>query len=159
MSSSDLIRWGGFAGMAAGALYALSAIQSLLAPQQRVFGSFSDYLIEIIFVLALVGTLVVIAALHAMQSGRYGRLGAAGSFITFIGYALLFVAATATVLAGREVLDAVFPIGVLAILVGSVLLGAMTLRARVLPWWCGVLLIIGFPLTVPLDVAVGGAGE
>ena len=54
--------------------------------------------------------------------------------IAFIGYALLRVAATATALAGREVLDAVFPIGVLAILVGSVLLGAMTLRARVLPW-------------------------
>ncbi len=35
--------------------------------------------------------------------------------------------------------------GGLAVLIGSVLLGAMTLRARVLPWWCGVLLIVGFP--------------
>jgi hypothetical protein len=40
--------------------------------------------------------------------------------------------------------------------VGSVLLGAATLRARALPWWCGVVLIVGFPLTVPLDVAVRG---
>jgi hypothetical protein len=158
MSSSDLIRWGGLAGVAAGVLYVLSAIISLVAPQQRVFDSFSDYLIEILFVVALAGTLVAVVSLHALQSGRYGRLGAAGSAITFIGYALLFVAAAATTLAGREVLDAVFPIGVLAILVGSILLGAMTLRARMLPWLCGVLLIVGFPLTVPLDVAISGAG-
>jgi hypothetical protein len=156
--SSDLVRWGGLAGVAAGVLYVLSAIISLFAPQQRVFDSFSDYLIEILFVVALAGTLVAIAGLHALQSGPYGRLGAAGSLIVFVGYALLFVAAAATTLAGREVLDAVFPVGVLAILVGSILLGAMTLRTRVLPWWCGVLLIVGFPLTVPLDVAISGAG-
>jgi hypothetical protein len=155
---TSLIRWGGLAGVAAGVLYVLSAIISLFAPQQRVFDSFSDYLIEILFVVALAGTLVAIVGLHTLQSGRYGRLGAAGSLIAFVGYALLFVAAAVTTLAGREALDAVFPIGVLAILVGSVLLGAMTIRARVLPWWCGVLLIVGFPLTVPLDVAIRGAG-
>jgi hypothetical protein len=158
MSSSDLIRWGKLAGVAAGVLYVLSAIISLFAPQQRVFDSFSDYLIEILFVVALAGTLVTVVGLHALQSGRYGSLGAIGSLIAFVGYALLFVAAAATTLAGREALDAVFPIGVLAILVGSVLLGAMTLRTRVLPWWCGVLLIVGFPLTIPLDVAISGAG-
>jgi hypothetical protein len=156
--SSGLIRRGGLTGVAAGLLYVLSAILSLIAPQQRVFDSFSDYLIEIIFVVALAGTLVAIVGVHALQSGRYGPLGAAGSLITFVGYALLFVAAAVTTLAGREALDAVFPIGVLAILVGSILLGAMTIRARVLPWWCGVLLIVGFPLTVPLDVAISGAG-
>ena len=138
-------------------LYVLSAIISLFGSQQRGFDSFSVYLIETLFVVALAGTLVAVVGLHALQSRRYGRLGAAGSLIAFVGYALLFVAAAATTLAGREVLDAVFPIGVLAILVGSILLGAMTLRARVLPWWCGVLLIVGFPLTVPLDVAIRGA--
>jgi hypothetical protein len=154
----SLIRWGGLAGGAAGVLYVLSAIISLFAPQQRVFDSFSDYLIEVLFVVALAGTLVAIVGLHALQSGRYGLLGAAGSAVTFIGYALLFVAAAATTLAGREALDAVFPVGVLAIFVGSILLGAATIRARLLPWWCGVLLIVGFPLTVPLDVAIRGAG-
>ena len=158
MSSSDLIRWGGLAGVAAGVLYVLSAIISLFAPQQRVFDSFSDYLIEVLFVVALAGTLVAIVGLHALQSGRYGCLGAAGALITFVGFALLFVAAAVTTLAGREALDAVFPIGVLAILVGSILLGAATIRGRVLPWWCGALLIVGFPLTVPLDVAFRGAG-
>jgi hypothetical protein len=156
--SSGHIRQGGLAGVAAGLLYVLSAILSLIAPQQRVFDSVSDYLIEIIFVVALAGTLVAIVGVHALQSGRYGPLGAAGSLITFVGYALLFVAAAVTILAGREALDAVFPIGVLAILVGSILLGAMTIRARMLPWWCGVLLIVGFPLSVASDVAIRRAG-
>ena len=43
------------------------------------------------------------------------------------------------------------------VLVGSIVLGAMTIRARVLPWWCGVLLIVGFPLgDVVNNVAAGG---
>jgi hypothetical protein len=37
------------------------------------------------------------------------------------------------------------------VLVGSILLGAMTIYARVLPWWCGVLLIFGFPLGAFLE--------
>ncbi|MGH3089410.1 MAG: hypothetical protein ACRDSJ_19125 [Rubrobacteraceae bacterium] len=156
--SSNWIRWGGLAGVVAGAMYALTAILSLFAPQEVVFDSITDYLIEVIFVVGLAGTLVVIASLHALQRDSYGRLGAAGSLTAFAGYALLVVAAAATTLAGREVLDAVFPVGVLAILLGSVLLGTMTLRARMLPWWCGVFLIVGFPLTVPLDIAIRGAG-
>jgi hypothetical protein len=158
MSSSNWIRWGGLAGVAAGTMYALTAILSLFAPQEAVFDSISDYLIEVIFVVGLAGTLIVVASLHALQKDSYGRLGAAGSLITFTGYALLLVAAAATTLAGREVLDTVFPVGVLAILLGSILLGIMTLRARLLPWWCAVFLIVGFPLTVPLDLAVRGAG-
>ena len=75
----------------------------------------------------------------------------------FVGHALLLVAATATTLAGREALDMVFFLGSLAALVGLVLLGATTLRARVLPWWCGVLLIAGLPLSVVLDVTARGS--
>ena len=39
-------------------------------------------------------------------------------------------------------------------LIGSILLGAMTIRARILPWWCGVLLIVGFPLGDILEMVV-----
>jgi hypothetical protein len=144
--------------MVGGVLYALSGIMSLLAPQEEAFDSFTDYLIEVLFVLALVGTLMAIAGLHILQRERYGRLGAAGSLTAFVGHALLLVAAAATTLAGREALDMVFLLGSLAALVGLVLLGATTLRARVLPWWCGVLLIVGLPLSVVLDVTARGSG-
>ena len=158
MASSDLIRWGGIAGVVAGVMYILTGFVNLFAPQSPVFVSFSDYLIEILFVVGLLGTLAAIVGLHYLQRGRYGRTGVAGSLTAFIGYALLLVAATVTILAGQEALDAVFPIGSLAALVGVVLLGSASLRARVLPRWCGLVLIAGYPLTVVVDIATGGAG-
>jgi hypothetical protein len=44
--------------------------------------------------------------------------------------------------------------GGLVMVVGSILLGVMTLYARVLPLWCGVLLIVGLPLDELLDWGV-----
>lgn len=158
--SSCLVRWGGLAGVLAGVMFVLAGILNLIASQQRVsFNSFSDYLSEIILVVAFAVTLVVIAGLHVLQRGRYGRLGAAGSLITFIGYALIVVVAAVTLLVGGEALFAVRLIGASAVLVGSILLGAMTLRARVLPWWCGALLIVGFPLGDVLDEIVASGSE
>jgi len=124
--SSDLIRWGGLAGV----MYVLADILGDLAPQQRVFDTFSDYLQEVIFAVAVAGTLGAIAGLHALHSGRYGRLGAAGSLLAFIGYALFFVRTAVTILVGGQApLYAVriSIVGALAVLIGSVLLGAMTL--------------------------------
>ena len=147
--------------MLAGVMYVLADILGDLAPQQRVFDSFSDYLQEVIFAVAVAGTLGAIAGLHALHSGRYVRLGAAGSLLAFIGYALFFVRTAVTILVGAQApLYAVrlSYVGVLAVLIGSVLLGAMTLRARVLPWWCGVLLIVGFPLSLASAVAFSTAG-
>src|SRR5829696_1175347 len=90
------------------------------------------------------------------SSGRYGWLGAAGALLTFVGYAIVLVAAHITTLAGGEPSQTVRVVGGLAVLVGSILLGAMTIRARVLPWWCGALLIVGFLLGDFLNnVAVG----
>jgi hypothetical protein len=158
VSSSNLLRWGGIAAVIGGVLYVLTGIMGLFASQEEVFDSFIDYLIEVLFVLALVGTLVAIAGLHVLQKERYGPLGAAGSLTAFVGHVLLLVAAAATTLAGREALGIVFLLGSLVALVGLTLLGAMTLRARVLPKWCGVLLIVGLPLTVFLDIVMGGGG-
>ena len=103
-------------------------------------------------------TLVTLAGLHATQrhSGRYGILGAAGFWLTFLGYVVVMVTVHLTLLAGDEPILSVRLVGGLLVLVGSILLGAMTIRARVLPWWCGVLLIVGFPLGDFLNnVAVG----
>jgi hypothetical protein len=158
MPTSDLIRWGGLAGVVAGVAYLLTGIINLFAPQSPVFISFSDYLIEILFVVGLVGTLGAIAGLHNLQRERYGRTGAAGSLTAFVGFALLLVAAVATLLAGGEALDGFFPVGSLTALVGLALLGSASLRARVLPRWCGLVLIAGYPLTVVFDIATGGAG-
>jgi hypothetical protein len=159
--TSNMVRWGGLAGVAAGVMFLLSGILTLITPPQRGLGSFGGYLIEVIIVVAFAFTLVTIASLHAAQSqsGRYGILGAASSLLTFFGYALVLVAAHVTTLMGGEPIYTVRLVGGLAVLVGSILLGAMTLRARLLPWWCGVLLIVGFPLGGILEGLVGVGSE
>ena len=155
----SIVRRGGWAGVAAAVMYVLAGFLILAAPPQGVFSSFSDYLSEISLIMAFAVTLVVIAGLHALQRERYGRLGAVGSLVAFIGYALIVLVAAVTVLGGDEALFAVRLIAALAVLIGSVLLGAMTLRARVLPWWCGVLLIVGFPLGDIMDENVARGSE
>jgi hypothetical protein len=158
--SSEMVRWGGLAGVLAAVMFVLTTILNLLAPQQQgVFNSFSDYLYAIILAVAFALPLVVIAGLHALHSRRYGRLGAAGALITFIGYALISVLTAGSTLVEGEALFTVRLIAAAAILIGSILLGAMILRARVLPWWSGVLLIVGFPLGDVVNDVVGEGSE
>ena len=157
--SSGITRWGGWAGMVAAVIYLLAGILILTASPQRGFDSFSYYLSEIVLVVAFAATLVVIAGLHCSQRGRYGRSGAVGSLIAFIGYALIALVTIVSVLVGGEALSAVRLLAALAILIGSALLGAMTIRTRVLPWWSGVLLVIGFPLVDVVDEVVARGSE
>jgi hypothetical protein len=152
--SSEMVRWGGLAGLAAGLMYLLSGILTLIAAPQIILGSLSYYLIEIVLVAAFALTLVTIVGLHALQRGRYGRLGTAGSLLTFVGYALVLVSAHLITVVGGEPVSFVRLMGGLVMVVGSILLGVMTLYARVLPWWGGVLLIVSFPLDDILDLGV-----
>jgi hypothetical protein len=147
--SSHVVRWGGLAGVVAAVMWVLTAILIILASPQRIsFSSFSDYLLQIVLLAAYAGTLVAVLGLHALHSGsgRYGRLGAAGSLLTFIGYAVVFVVIVVSILAGGASLLPVRIAGATAVLIGSILLGAMVIRTRIIPWWCGVLLIVAFPL-------------
>ncbi len=79
--------------------------------------------------------------------------------ITFSGYALTGMITAVNVLVGGYALFAVRLIAAGAVLLGSILLGAMTIRARILPWWCGVLLIVGFPLGHFLQESFRSASE
>jgi hypothetical protein len=130
----------------------VSGLISLILPGQGTedIGSSSYYLLETIFCIASVGMLAGLAGLHASQASSYGPLGTAGFYAAFVGTALMLISTAATILAGREVLNFLFVLGVLGTL-GLVPLGVATLRARVLPQWCGVLLIVavlGIPITL-----------
>jgi hypothetical protein len=94
--SSNVVRWGGVAGVVAAVMWVLSFILIQLTSLPRVFESISDYLIEVVLLVGYAGTMGAIVGLHALQShsGRYGRLGALGSLLTFIGYAIVFVVTT-----------------------------------------------------------------
>jgi hypothetical protein len=60
--------------------------------------------------------------------------GVRRNWITFIGYALIVVVTAVSTLVGGEALFVVHLIAALAVVMGSIFLRAMTLRAQVLPW-------------------------
>ena len=87
--SSQMVRWGGLAGLAAAVVFLVAAIVNLISPYQRgTFDSFSDYLYQLLVTVAFALIAVAIAGLYALQSGRYGRWGTAGASMAFVGYAI-----------------------------------------------------------------------
>ena len=138
----SLARWSGLAGVVAGVAYVLTGIVDRQGPlYPRFFNSFSDYLVQYTFLAALVGTLVTLAGLHALQRGSYGWMGTAGIAVALVGHLLFLWVVVEQIIAGTSVEPGSQQIGSYAISVGLVLLGSATLGARVLPRWCGVVLI------------------
>jgi hypothetical protein len=162
MSSSNWIRWGALGALLAGiAWIALGLIPLVILGQVALYfggvATVEDYLLEILFSIALAGMLAGLVGLHARQAPNYGRLGTAGFFAAFVGVFFLLASTLATILAGREVLDWLFILGFVGTLVGFVLLGTATLRARVLPRWRGILLLVAV-LGIPVYFALGSYG-
>jgi hypothetical protein len=151
---SSRIKWGGIAGIVAAALFIVSAILEQLSPLQRIYDSVASYLYLGVVVAAYIAVIIAVLGIHALHSGRprYGRLGTTGTVLTIAGYLIMIVVRMISMVAGRESLGNVRIGAGLAVLIGSVLLGVIILRSRILPWWCGVLLIVAFPLG---DVANG----
>jgi hypothetical protein len=148
MIVSSIVRWGGIAGVAAAALLVLSAILNQLSPIKTMYDSAADYLYLVAVFAAYVAVLVALLGIHAVHRGmpRYGRLGAIGTVMSFAGYAIIATVTAINMVQGQRSLQIVRIGGALALLIGSVLLGVVILRAKLLPWWCGVLLIVAFPL-------------
>jgi hypothetical protein len=145
---SSKVKSGGMAGVAAAALLVLSAILYLLSPVQRTYDSATSYLYLGVTLAAYIAVIVAVLGIHALHSGspRYGRLGATGTVLTIAGYAIIAVMTVISIVQGRASFLTIRLAGAGVLLVGSVLLGVIILRARLLPWWCGVLLIVAFPL-------------
>jgi hypothetical protein len=66
--------------------------------------------------------------------------------LTIAGYAIIAVMTVISMVQGQRSLLPIRLTGAGLVLVGSALLGVIIIRARLLPWWCGVLLIVTFPL-------------
>lgn len=145
-----------FLSIVAGFGYIIQAAMGLIKPQTDVFSGLSDYVLEAIFVIALIATIFALLGYHWYAQNRYGRAGSIGLWLTVIGTGLITISALATLFAGQNSLGPAFLGGVLLALIGYVVLGITTLRAKVLPLWCGAALIFGFPLSIFLS-AVGGA--
>ena len=153
------LRRGGLAGVVAAGLLILSAILYQLSPIQRTYESAASYIYLGVALAAYIAVIVAVLGIHALHSGkpRYGRLGTTGTVLTIAGYAIIAVVTVISMVQGQASLLTVRLAGGVAVLIGSALLGVIILRARLLPWWCGVLLIVAFPLGDVANALFGSA--
>ena len=146
--SSSVVKSGGVAGLGAAGLLILSAILNQLTPGDGTVDTPAEYFYRAVTVLAYVGVIIAVLGIHSLHRGnsRYGWLGSAGSVMTIAGYASIAVITLISMLQNFEYLLTIRIGAAVLILVGSLLLGVIIIRARLLPWLCGVLLIVAFPL-------------
>lgn len=142
--------------LAAGSFYIAQTLLGLWQPQQETFQSLSDYWIELFFVAALLCTLGGLVTIRHSHVGKAGKLFTVGLAIAVAGVSGLLISAAATLLLGQNALGLLFVIGLLATLLGNLLLGIAIVRAKVWPIWLGLLLILSWPLSVALAGLGGG---
>jgi hypothetical protein len=141
---SPRVKWGGIAGLAAAALLIVSAILNQMSPG----AAGSNLYLDVVVLVAYIAVIVAVLGIQALHSGkpRYGRLGTTGAVLTMTGYAIIAIMTVISMVQGQRSLLPVRLTGAGLVLVGSALLGVIIILARLLPWWCGVLLIVTFPL-------------
>ena len=181
ITSSKVIRWAGLAAMGSGILYiAVQAIHPLdvFSSVTTARWAIVHYLSIVMDLLAMLG----IAGLYARQVEKSGWLGLAG-YLLFSGFwafsvALHFIEAFISPVVANvapkfvegllgmvnghatEINLGALPtvygllIGVVGYVLGGLLFGIATFRARVLPRWAGGLLAIGTLLPVLLSSVV-----
>jgi hypothetical protein len=194
MSSSTLLRWSGLVALVSFALLAVVAVVSSFALPEDVAHSVAatsntwlvlQMLILIAYLLGLVG----LVGLYARQAQKAGILGLIAFLLTFLGLALKYgwqwletfifpmLAQTTPRLLDHpeqypdlptlQVLGVEDPISLLLLLVGVLLFGVASLRARVFPRWAALLVLVGAVLDLvmtfvgvdfPFAAAVAGPG-
>src|SRR5215207_9631929 len=161
MPTSRLVQWGAIGSVIAGVAWAISDVLALLFPRQEEgpTGSTSFYLIESADAIAEAGMLASLIGLHVVQARSLGRWGRVSFVVAFIGTALVLVSTLWSVILlyrfGTRVPGLLFGLGLLGWLVGFVLFGIATFRARVLPRWAG-LLLVAYPLVLMAGVPIEG---
>jgi hypothetical protein len=148
MMPSSPIKSGGAAGLLAGGLFALSAVLFAIAPLEGIVDTGGEYLYQTVVVVAFLCAIIAILGVHAAHRGRtgYGGVGTAGVVLAIAGYAIVAAVTAIGMIRDVEYLLTVRFAGAGLVLAGSALLGVAVLIARLMPWWCGVLLIVAFPL-------------
>jgi hypothetical protein len=161
MPTSRLVQWGAIGAVIAGVAWAVSDVLALLFPgeEEGPIGSASYYLIESADAIAEAGMLAALIGLHVVQARSLGRFGRVSFVVAFIGTALVLASTLWAVILldrfGTAVPGLMFGLGLLGWLVGFVLFGIATFRARVLPRWSG-LLLVAYPLVLIAGVPVEG---
>ncbi len=142
MKKPNLVGWGALAAMLGGVAFVSEAFVFAANP--------GGALQSVVSLAAVVLTAVGLAGFHALQKDRYRLLGRAGFYTAIAGSLVQVAAVVASLLSGGGYLEgsfagAMFGIGFLATMLGWILYGIATLRARLLPVWCGLAFIVVGP--------------
>lgn len=149
MATSNLIRLGAVAAMVGGGAYAMAnlalwfsepPISELIRHLDR------DRTIQTLdntfYVLLVMGALAAIVSLYTLHRELYGTVGTLASLVAFGGLVLSLIAGLGDVL--RLYWYVTLPLlAVMLVGLGGIGLGVATIAARVVPWWCGVALMVG----------------
>jgi hypothetical protein len=122
----------------AGSLFAVTAAIDIPHDQAKVFDSTLDYVLEASFTLALVAGAATLFSLFRSAHGWGPRLGFG---LSSLGTLTVALAAGATLVNSRETLDSVFPLGLLGITLGYLVLAVADLRRLVHPRFAGLALV------------------
>lgn len=182
MSSSLLYRTSGLALLLGAVLGSIgNVLGSVLFPNNDLSQS-SSVVWFAVMLLSFIGSLFLLLGLPAVcvrQAERAGWLGFIGFVLTIIG-GFLFTSFSPTALlilpwlaqeapklaasSGPPSLFVFFLVASLLFAVGGILLGVATMRARILPRWAGLLILVGavlnlvsFPLSGVISAIVGTA--
>ena len=149
--SPDTVRKGGLATALSGVFWISSALLTASKPQgcigdecefrtMRETGALDSALFLLALLLFAFGTAALVARLR--NADRLGRLGRAGLILAAIGATL---GATGMLLNfwDSSLVPAFIIPGLLAVIVGFLLLGVAALRSGTLPRWASFLLVVG----------------
>ena len=145
MAAPGPIRWGAIGFVLSGLVWFVLGLSALLGYLQAIPGREDVVLFLVAHLLFAVG----LVGLHALQKDSYGLMGRAGFYIALAAVAARALGAL-VFLAGSVALEWISFPGTLGMLVGFVLYGIATMRAKVLPRWYGLVLVVALPLTLPL---------
>ncbi len=176
MTSEELIRLSGLAGIIGGILHILATILDLLS--HNTGGLTSDFAIPgmTLALISYILTALVLIGLYLFQSRTVGTFGFIGFVTAFVGQMLflgnLFTSAFYQPVIARivpevvgvnlPILVIVFAISVCLMIIGYVLFGFASFKARILPRWGSLLLIVGaifFMVPVVFGVALIWLGK
>ena len=167
MSSANLIRWSGLISLLAGILFALAAFIHPAGEDLAAYNSPKWVAAHLLGWVSVMLMQLGLIGLYARQMERIAWLGLVGFVLAFIGTAfagaIQFMVATVIPVVAEKA-TAIFPqvrrpptfavpLFALGFGLGYVLFGIATMRARVLPYWSGLLLSIGVLLFMVAEVS------
>ena len=146
--SERAVKSGGLAGVLAGGLFIVTAIIDTVAPIDAVYDSPNEYVYLTVSTVAFLAVVVAVVRVWALKSrtDQLRRLATVAAWLVGIGYGAMALLNVVNLVEGARSLVMVRLGFALVMLIGAVILGVIILRTHLLPWWCGVLMIIAFPL-------------